>query len=150
MGYLSACGPVVESVVSSLEFLDRRVVTDASRPRWQRRVAELLHGYAPFTWQTPKGESEENRLTRASILGTLGEVGGNTRVIAGARTLTERYMRDPAAVDPTLAGAALKSFMTKCEKDSKATCDASATEKKLSGAARNSFTKKCVRDATGA
>jgi hypothetical protein len=39
--------------------------------------------------------------------------------------------------------------MTKCEKDSKVTCDASAAEKKLSGAARNSFTKKCVNDAVG-
>ncbi|HEX3181463.1 MAG TPA: PsiF family protein [Beijerinckiaceae bacterium] len=53
------------------------------------------------------------------------------------------------ASEKKLAGAALKSFMTKCEKDSKATCDASATEKKLSGAARNSFTKKCVNDAVG-
>ena len=99
--------PVVESAVSSLEFLDRRLVTDATRTRWQRRVAELLRGYSPVTWQTPKGESEEDRLTRASILGTLGEVGGNAQVIAGARTLTERYLRDPAAVDPTLAGTAL-------------------------------------------
>jgi hypothetical protein len=66
----------------------------------------------------------------------------------------------PAAAQPTttcksqatekkLAGAALKSFTTKCEKDAKAACDASATEKKLSGAARNSFTKKCVNDSVG-
>jgi hypothetical protein len=53
------------------------------------------------------------------------------------------------ATDKKLAGAALKSFMTKCQKDSKATCDTSATEKKLSGAARTSFTKKCVNDAVG-
>ena len=53
------------------------------------------------------------------------------------------------AVEKKLAGAALKSFVTKCEKDSKATCDASATEKKLSGAARSSFTKKCINDAVG-
>ena len=53
------------------------------------------------------------------------------------------------ASEKKLAGAALKSFTTKCEKDAKAACDASATEKKLSGAARNSFTKKCVNDAVG-
>jgi hypothetical protein len=53
------------------------------------------------------------------------------------------------AAEKKLAGAALKSFVTKCEKDSKATCDASATEKKLSGAARSSFTKKCINDAIG-
>jgi hypothetical protein len=53
------------------------------------------------------------------------------------------------AAEKKLSGAALKSFMTKCEKDSKATCDVSATDKKLSGAARTSFTKKCVNDAVG-
>ena len=53
------------------------------------------------------------------------------------------------ATEKKLAGAALKSFMTKCEKDSKAACDSQASEKKLSGAARNSFTKKCVTDSVG-
>ena len=53
------------------------------------------------------------------------------------------------AKDKKLAGAALKSFMTKCEKDAKSTCDASAKDKKLAGAAATSFTGKCVRDAVG-
>jgi hypothetical protein len=48
-----------------------------------------------------------------------------------------------------LAGAALTSFMTKCQKDAKASCDAAAQTKKLSGAAKTSFTNKCVRDAVG-
>jgi hypothetical protein len=53
------------------------------------------------------------------------------------------------AGDKKLAGAALKSFLTKCERDAKASCDTSAQDKKLSGAAKTSFTKKCVKDATG-
>ncbi len=52
------------------------------------------------------------------------------------------------AKDKNLAGAALKSFMTKCEKDAKAKCDADAKTKSLHGAAQTSFTKKCVKDAT--
>ena len=66
-------------------------------------------------------------------------------VPAAAQTATCKSQ----AADKKLAGAALKSFMTKCEKDSTAACDTSATEKKLSGAARTSFTKKCVNDAVG-
>jgi hypothetical protein len=63
-----------------------------------------------------------------------------------------------AAADPTchdqaagkkLSGAALTSFMKKCEKDAATACDAQATEKKLSGAAKTSFTKKCAKDSTG-
>jgi hypothetical protein len=52
--------------------------------------------------------------------------------------------------DKKLAGAALKSFMTKCEKDAKTKCMADAKGKKLHGAAETSFTKKCVKDSTGA
>lgn len=48
-----------------------------------------------------------------------------------------------------LAGAALKSFMTKCEKDATAACAKQADTKKLAGAARNSFTTKCVGDSVG-
>ncbi len=49
-----------------------------------------------------------------------------------------------------LAGAALKSFMTKCEKDAAATCEKTSAEKKLAGAAKKSFETKCVKDAVGA
>jgi hypothetical protein len=56
---------------------------------------------------------------------------------------------DANAKEKKLAGAALKSFMTKCEKDAKAKCDADAKAKNLHGAAEKSFTTKCVKDATG-
>ena len=53
------------------------------------------------------------------------------------------------AANKHLAGAALTSFMKKCEKDASATCDQTASDKKLAGAAKTSFTKKCVSDAVG-
>jgi hypothetical protein len=53
------------------------------------------------------------------------------------------------ASEKSLAGAALKSFMTKCQRDVTTTCTSQASEKKLAGAAKSSFTKKCVRDAVG-
>ena len=54
------------------------------------------------------------------------------------------------AADKKLAGAAMTSFMKKCQNDAAATCDATAAGKKLAGAAKTSFTKKCVSDAVGA
>ena len=57
---------------------------------------------------------------------------------------------DARAKEKKLAGAALKSFMTKCEKDSGEKCSADAKAKNLHGAAGTSFTKKCVKDAIGA
>ena len=49
-----------------------------------------------------------------------------------------------------LAGAALKSFMTKCEKDANTKCTAESKTQKLNGAAATSHTKKCTMDAVGA
>jgi hypothetical protein len=54
------------------------------------------------------------------------------------------------ADDKKLAGAALNSFMKKCQSDAKKSCDGQAKDKKLAGAAKTSFTKKCVTDAVGA
>ena len=53
------------------------------------------------------------------------------------------------ASDKKLAGAAMTSFMKKCETDAQTKCDTEATDKKLAGAAKASFTKKCVGDAVG-
>ncbi len=53
------------------------------------------------------------------------------------------------ATEKRLAGAALDSFMKKCEREEATrACDTAAAEKKLSGAARTSFVRKCVKDAT--
>jgi hypothetical protein len=53
------------------------------------------------------------------------------------------------AADKKLAGAAMTSFMKKCQSDAGKTCDSKAKDQKLNGAAKTSFTKKCVTDAVG-
>jgi hypothetical protein len=53
------------------------------------------------------------------------------------------------AAEKKLAGAALKSFMTKCQGDANKACAADAKQKKLAGAAQKSFTTKCVNDKVG-
>jgi hypothetical protein len=53
------------------------------------------------------------------------------------------------AADKKLAGAALKSFMTKCEKDAATKCKADSAAQKLKGAAAASHNKKCTADAVG-
>jgi hypothetical protein len=53
------------------------------------------------------------------------------------------------ASDKKLAGAALTSFMKKCESDATAACEKSSADMKLAGAAKNSHMKKCLSDAVG-
>jgi len=53
------------------------------------------------------------------------------------------------ASEKKLAGAALTSFMKKCETDAQASCEKSSTGMKLAGAAKTSHMKKCVGEAVG-
>ena len=62
--------------------------------------------------------------------------------------LAEQTCKD-RATEKNLAGAAMTSFMKKCESDAAASCDKAAGDKKLSGAAKTNFTTKCVKDASG-
>ena len=54
-----------------------------------------------------------------------------------------------SAAEKKLAGAALTSFMKKCESDAQKSCDASAVTMKLAGAAKTSHVKKCMTDTVG-
>ena len=54
------------------------------------------------------------------------------------------------AGEKKLAGAALNSFMKKCEQDAAAACDADGKSQKLAGAALDRHMKKCIADAVGA
>jgi hypothetical protein len=67
---------------------------------------------------------------------------------AGAPAAPNSTCKSQAA-DKKLAGAALSSFMKKCQTDAAASCNTAAADKKLAGAAKTSFTKKCVADAVG-
>ena len=70
--------------------------------------------------------------------------------LAGSGAFAQSPTCKAQAAEKKLAGAALNSFMKKCESDAQKACDTSAADKKLAGAAKASFTKKCVTDAVGA
>ena len=53
------------------------------------------------------------------------------------------------AADKKLAGAALNSFMKKCQSDAKTKCEADSKAQNLKGAAATSHNKKCTTDAVG-
>ena len=53
------------------------------------------------------------------------------------------------AAGKKLAGAAMTSFMKKCESDAKAACAKTSMDMKLAGAAKTSHEKKCMTDMVG-
>jgi hypothetical protein len=75
-----------------------------------------------------------------------------TIILAAALALVATSAQASCKTDAStkkLAGAALNSFMTKCESDAKAKCTADSDSRKLAGAARDSHMKKCVADSVG-
>jgi aminopeptidase N/puromycin-sensitive aminopeptidase len=104
--------PLADAIANNLEGLDRQLVNEKNRAQWQHAVRSLLSGYAPATWETPAGESDEARLIRASVLGDLGVVGADPKIISGARQVADRYLSDPTSVDPTIASRALNIAAT--------------------------------------
>ena len=74
---------------------------------------------------------------------------------SGGPALAENAVCKTQAAEKKLAGAAMTSFMTKCEADMAAaapapvakTCKIQSADKNLAGAARTSFMKKCETDA---
>jgi aminopeptidase N/puromycin-sensitive aminopeptidase len=99
--------PLVASIGGNLGFLDNRLVDDKNRAAWHAYVREVMRGYAPLTWDAPAGETAEQRIMRADVLGVLGVEGEDPEIIAGARRVAQQYMNDPASVDAVIAARAL-------------------------------------------
>jgi len=89
-------------------------------------------------------QQEEKNVMRMVIL-----VGLMVAFAGGSGAFAQNTSCKAQASEKKLAGAALNSFMKKCETDAQKACDISAADKKLAGAAKASFTKKCVTDAVG-
>ena len=70
-------------------------------------------------------------------------------VLASSTAYAQGVTCKVQSAEKKLAGAAQKSFMTKCQNDAKSACDKSAADKKLAGAAKASHLKKCMSDAVG-
>lgn len=95
---------VLAAITERLAWVSTNLVEHATREAFERFAARL---YAPqlagLGWDARPDESEDDRLRRAIVIGTLGELASDAAVIAEARQRLERYLRDPAALDPNLA-----------------------------------------------
>src|SRR5271165_5030098 len=97
---------LLQDFSARLNFINDHMVTDADRPLFQAWVRNSLSpmlqqlGYSARPSDTP-----EQKKKRSLLFLTLGNVAQDSAVIQQASTLVQQYMKDPASVDPTLAGA---------------------------------------------
>jgi alanyl aminopeptidase len=79
------------------------------RPNRARFVRKLLRARArDIGWAAAKGEPDDRRLMRPTLLGWVANTGEDPEQIATAKKLAEKWLVDHKAVDPDVAGLALK------------------------------------------
>ncbi|HET6349655.1 MAG TPA: M1 family aminopeptidase [Candidatus Krumholzibacteria bacterium] len=100
---------IVTSVMTDLETLRMPFVTADLEGPFSRYVLHTLSPARQRYGIEPKSDdSEDVRLMRPTLIDWLGEDGRDPDVITYCEGVTEKYMQDPASVDPTIAGAALR------------------------------------------
>jgi puromycin-sensitive aminopeptidase len=92
-------------LLDSLSFLNRIIAAD-DRPALEHFVRTLLTTLVlELGWAPQSGESDLVRPLRGELIGALGKLGNDRDMHLQARTMYDRYLRDPAAVDPNVVPA---------------------------------------------
>ena len=104
-GYRSETDRAVVSVLGDqLGWLSLHAVADAVRKPFETFVADYYREqFATLGWNPRPGESVDERLKRAAVLGALGAIARVEAVRTEARLRLERYLSDRASLDPNLA-----------------------------------------------
>ena len=98
---------VAAQITTRLEYISDYLVRDSDRADYEQWVRKLLTPLATdLGWQPKPGESDETKSLRARVLHTLGYAGRDPRILADARRLTEKELREPGSIDPTVAFSA--------------------------------------------
>jgi aminopeptidase N/puromycin-sensitive aminopeptidase len=101
--------PVLKEVAARIQYIDRYLVPEQDRPKFQKWVAGYFRPMLNEVGYTPKpGESGETARLRPLLIGVLGNVAEDPEVIAKSKAMTEVYLKDPTQVSPNDAAAFLK------------------------------------------
>jgi aminopeptidase N len=95
---------VLEQMAGQVNYISDYLVTDADRDAYEQWVRKLFSPIAKqLGWSAKPGESDETKALRGRIMSVLGHAGRDPEVIAEARKLTELALKDPTAIDHTIA-----------------------------------------------
>ncbi|HVP63386.1 MAG TPA: M1 family aminopeptidase [candidate division Zixibacteria bacterium] len=100
--------PIVEAMNAQMNGIHDEVVAPADRPAFEKWVRSQFKPMASDLQQstgTPTGG--ELDALKSDIFEILARDGRDPELVAKARATVEEYMKDPASVDPELAGKAL-------------------------------------------
>ena len=94
---------VLEAISQRLAWLETHVLADADRARFARLVRDLFEPeLTALGWDPHPKEPDDVRQKRAAVIGALGHLARDPRVLAEARRRLERYLLDRGALEPNL------------------------------------------------
>jgi cytosol alanyl aminopeptidase len=79
--------------------------TEKAYPAWVRK--HFGPRARALGMEARKGEDEDNRLLRPLLVSFVARRGEDPQLIASARAMTERWLKDPTSVDPDMVSTAL-------------------------------------------
>jgi aminopeptidase N/puromycin-sensitive aminopeptidase len=100
-------GVVLTSLAVKLQTIDEKIATDADRKllaAWVRAVFEPVYERLRVVKASDSLDVKEKRATLFVLLGMIGR---DPAIIAEAKELANRWTKDPTAIEPSLADAAL-------------------------------------------
>ncbi len=103
-GFADECDrAVIDAIAERLAWLYVHVVGDEDQPAFARLVERLFApGFARLGWDAAPGESADDRMRRATLVGALGRLARVPAVVAETRVRLERYLTDRRTLDPNL------------------------------------------------
>src|SRR2546427_32993 len=108
-GHEHASG-VLADVTNRLEFVDEYLTTDTTRARFDGFVRSLLRPlFDELGFEAGAADSDDRRVLRATVVEALGIIAEDADVIARSRAALDRSLSGGASLDPTLAGAVIRT-----------------------------------------
>ncbi len=100
---------VVEAAAEIAASVDDHLVTDATRPAYERFLAQLFGSRARALGLSPlPSESEDDALLRPKLIRLFAEAGADRELRVQAAELAERWFEDRSRIDPDMVGTVLR------------------------------------------
>jgi aminopeptidase N len=101
---------VLDEVTDRLAFIHEYLTTDATQPRFQAFIRGLLRPlFDELSFTAAASEADDRRELRATVVEALGTTADDPDVVGKARAALDRALGSGPALEPTLAGAVVRT-----------------------------------------
>jgi aminopeptidase N len=101
---------VLDEVANRLSFVDDYLTTNATRARFEAFTGSLLRPlFDEVGFNVPAQDTDDRRTLRAVVVAALGAIAHDPDIVARSRSAVDRALSGAAALEPTLAGAAIRT-----------------------------------------